>query len=117
MEKMTADEFRNLALGFPEVTESAHMDHPDFRICGKIFATLWTDGEWGVVLVRPEQQAELLARAPAVFVPAKGAWGRRGITQVRLCAVDEKTAHRALAMAWHSVAPKKLAAQSGLTFA
>ena len=61
---MTADDFRRLALRFPEATESAHMGHPDFRVRGKIFATLWTDGEWGVVLLKPEEQARLLASDP-----------------------------------------------------
>lgn len=113
---MTADDFRALALTFPEATESEHMGHPDFRVRGKIFATLWTDGEWGVVMVRPEQQATLLREKPDVFQPAKGAWGRQGSTQVRLSAVDEKTCRRALARAWQRIAPKKLAAASGLTF-
>jgi hypothetical protein len=40
---MTVDEFRSLALGFPGTVESAHMNHPDFRAGGRIFATLGPD--------------------------------------------------------------------------
>ncbi|MEO5720139.1 MAG: MmcQ/YjbR family DNA-binding protein [Chthoniobacterales bacterium] len=113
---MTADDFRLIALGFPEATESAHMGHPDFRVSGKIFATLWTDGAWGVVLLKPEEQARLLASDPTVFVPAKGGWGTKGGTQVRLEAAPEKMVRRALGMAWQRIAPRKLVAESGLTF-
>ena len=81
---MTADDFRNHALRLPEASEGAHMGHADFRVNGKIFATLWPDGEWGVVIVTPEEQTRLLATAPQIFVPVKGGWGRRGSTQVRL---------------------------------
>ena len=81
---MTADEFRNLALSMPEATESAHMDHPDFRVRGKIFATLGhpEDG-WGMVKLTPAQQAEFVAREPRVFQPVPGGWGHQGATHVR----------------------------------
>lgn len=46
---MTAAEFRILALSLPEATEAAHVGHPDFRIRGKIFATLGPDEAWGMV--------------------------------------------------------------------
>lgn len=113
---MTPTDFRRIALSLPEAIESAHMDHPDFRVGGKIFATLWPDGEWGVVIVTPEQQARLLEALPAVFVPVKGGWGRRGSTQVRLVGVDEPTLRDALVTAWRRIAPKRLAAESSLTF-
>ena len=58
------NEFRKMALGFPEATEGAHMEHPDFRVRGKIFATLWPNGEWGAVLLTPTQQAEFIERNP-----------------------------------------------------
>jgi len=82
---MTHDDFRRIALDLPESVESAHMGHPDFRVGGKIFATLgYPDASRGMVKLTPEQQ-ELFARvAPAVFVPAKGAWGRSGSTTVQL---------------------------------
>jgi hypothetical protein len=105
---MTADDFRDRALRLPEATEGAHMGHADFRVSGKIFATLWPDGASGVVIVTPEEQARLLSAAPPVFVPVKGGWGRRGSTQVRLAEVDEFTLDDALRSAWRRIAPKRL---------
>src|SRR5437588_7420931 len=81
---MTTEEFRSLALSFPEAAEAAHMDHPDFRVRGKIFATLGPDGLWGMVKLTPDQQATFLRTEPNVFQPAGGAWGRRGATIIRL---------------------------------
>ena len=106
---MTADDFRQIALSLPEALESAHMDHPDFRVRGKIFATLgYPDQEWGMVKLTPEQQTSLVRAEPAVFVPAKGAWGRRGSTIVRLDTVDQVALSSALVAAWRNVAPKRL---------
>lgn len=106
---MTADQFRRIALSLPESTESAHMNHPDFRVRGKIFATLgYPDTGWGVVKLTPRQQQALVERHPDVFVPAAGAWGRRGMTQVRLRAVTVAVAREALRTAWCNTAPKTL---------
>src|SRR5688572_6917642 len=77
-ESVTADEFRKLALSFPEATESAHMGHPDFRVRGKIFATLGPDEDWGMVKLTADQQASFVSRESDVSHPANGAWGRRG---------------------------------------
>lgn len=84
----------------------AHMGHPDFRVNGRIFATLHADDAWGMVKLTPEQQQEFIARDPS-FVPEKGAWGRQGCTAVRLDAVDEDTLGEALTLAWQSIAKKK----------
>jgi hypothetical protein len=71
---MTSDQFRRLALSFPEASESAHMGHPDFRAGGRIFATLgYPDDGWAMVKLTPEQQEELVRTEPDVFVPVKGA--------------------------------------------
>jgi YjbR len=87
---MTADDFRKLALSFPDAAEGRHMHHPDFRVRGKIFATLgYPDERWGTVMLSPEQQQEFVSDAPKVFVPAKGAWGRAGATTVNLRAVTK----------------------------
>jgi len=109
---MIANDFRRIALSLPETSESAHMDHPDFRVRNKIFATLgYPDREWGMVKLTPEQQATLVRAYPAIFIPAKGAWGRRGSTCVRLETVDEVTLTSALVAAWRNVAPKRLSDQ------
>ena len=105
---MTQDDFRRLALSFPETSENAHMNHPDFRVGGRIFATLWyPNQEWGMVKLPPDQQQVYVESQPDVFVPAKGAWGRQGCTSVRLAAVKEGALKRALGEAWQDAASKK----------
>jgi len=112
---VTAAEFRRLALSLPQVTEAAHMGHPDFRVSGRIFATLGYPGAgWGMVGLTPEQQ-ELFVRAePAAFAPAKGGWGRAGSTNVRLQKAKKAAVLEALTTAWRNRAPKRLAAESHL---
>jgi hypothetical protein len=108
---MTPDTFRRIALSLPETSESAHMDHPDFRVRGKIFATLgWPDQAWGMVKLTPDEQEVVVAAEPGVFVAVQGTWGRRGCTNVRLEAASERTLRSALSKAWRKAAPKRLAA-------
>ncbi len=110
---VTPGEFRRIALGFPEAVESAHMDHPDFRVGGKVFATLgYPEKGWGMVKLPPKEQVFFIEAEPDVFAPAKGAWGLRGSTMVRLRAANKTTLRRALAAAWRNTRPKRLAAQS-----
>jgi hypothetical protein len=108
---MTADEFRSLALSLPETTEEAHMNHPDFRVRGKIFATLGPKEEWGMVKLTPEQQGIFIRSEPDVFEPVNGAWGRKGCTYVQLEAASEPSVRQALIAAWRNTAPKRLAEQ------
>ena len=97
-------------MSFPETTENEHMDHPDFRVRGKIFATLgYPDERWGMGKLMPDQQADFASAEPEVFVPVKGAWGRRGATNVRLRSAKSASVKKALGLAWRSAAPKKLA--------
>lgn len=106
---MTAKEFRAIALSLPEATEAAHMGHPDFRVGGRIFATLgYPRSGWGMVSLTPEQQ-ELFVRAqPAAFAPVHGGWGRKGATNVRLRAAKKAAVREALSIAWRNRAPKRL---------
>lgn len=109
---MNGPDFRRSALALPEATESAHMDHPDFRVRGKIFATLsGADESMGMVKLTPDQQAAFVREAPLVFHPASGAWGRSGCTMVRLAAASESSVRRAIAAAWRNAAPKRLSQQ------
>ena len=109
---MTADQFRRLALRLPETAEVGHMGHPDFRVGGKIFATLGVpDEDWGMVKLTPEQQKQFVREEPEIFVPVKGGWGRRGATNVRLQAAKKQPLYEALLAAWRNTAPKKLVRQ------
>jgi hypothetical protein len=105
---MTPAQFRRLALGLPETEEHEHMGHPDFRVGGKIFATLGPGEKWGMVKLTPEEQAALIASAAQAFHPASGAWGRRGCTIVRLRQAKSPTVRHALLLAWRNTAPKRL---------
>ena len=106
---MTAADFRRLALKFPDTSESAHMNHPDFRVGGKIFATLgYPNKDHGMVIVPPEEQTRLIKTYPKVFAPAKGAWGKRGSTTVWLEGLDKTTLKRVMEIAWQNKAPKDL---------
>jgi hypothetical protein len=107
---MTKTEFQRMALSFPETVEKAHMNHPDFRVAGKIFATIgYPNGRWAMVKLTPEQQAEFVSADPAAFVPVKGAWGRQGATNVNLRGAKLPIVRNALTTAWCNVAPRNLA--------
>ena len=104
---MTAAGFRRIARGLEEAVEQAHHGHPDFRVGGRIFATLaYPDTKWGMAALTPDQQRTLLRQHPAVFIPAKGAWGAQGATMVRLAAVDEETLGEVLTLAWRHAVEK-----------
>lgn len=106
---MRANDFRRLALSFPNTQERAHMHHPDFRVAGKIFATLgYPDDGWAMVKLTPLEQEMFVKAQPAVFNPCAGAWGRRGATNVRLKSVRKPTLRRALEAAWRLAAPEPL---------
>src|SRR3569833_1808157 len=78
----SADDFRRIALSFPGAEEGSHMAHPDFRVGGKIFATLGSpNADFGMVQLMPEQQEDFMKLAPEAFSPASGAWGRGGSTR------------------------------------
>jgi len=107
---VTPKEFRALALAFPDAEEHSHMHHPDFRVAGKIFATLgYPNKAYGMVKLTPEQQEELAHDEPTTFAPANGAWGRKGATTVHLKSAKKATLRRALEAAWRNTAPQKLA--------
>lgn len=107
----TADDFRRIALSFEGAEERAHMAHPDFRVGGKIFATLgYPDDRSGMVALMPEQQENFMAMAPGIFTPAAGAWGRQGATIVKLDAVKEDMLEAALAAAWRRRSPVRRSA-------
>ena len=85
------------------------MDHPDFRVAGKVFATLgYPDQACGMVKLSPEDQHYFLKDYPEAFAPAKGAWGRLGATIVHLKAAKPEMLRKAIAAAWCRTAPKRL---------
>ena len=105
---MTADDFRDAALSLPGAVESAHGGHPDFRVEGKVFASLGPDGDWGMVKLTPDEQAAVVRSEPGVFEPFAGAWGKRGCTRVMLAVAHGLSVRQALTAAWRNTAPKRL---------
>jgi hypothetical protein len=103
---MKGKDFRRIALGMRDALESEHMGHPDFRANGRIFATLYPDGQRGMVKLTPDQQQEFVQANPGTFVPASGAWGRQGCTSVRLDSADEATVGEAMTLAWQNTVKK-----------
>jgi hypothetical protein len=110
---MTANDFRKIALSLPETEERSHMSHPDFRVAGKIFATLgYPDKTRGMVKLSPEDQHYFSKDHPDTFVPVKGAWGKEGATSVVLKAAKKDILTKAIHAAWRNTAPKRLLAEN-----
>jgi hypothetical protein len=102
--------FRSIALSLPDAVEGAHQDHADFRVGGRIFATLgYPDRDWGMVKLTPEQQSMVVEAEPEIFRPVPGGWGKGGSTNVRLAKADQATLRSALSMAWQNIASKSVA--------
>jgi len=98
---MDAEDFRRIALNLEGAEEGSHMGAPDFRVGGRIFATLASQSlGYGNLMLTPEQQAALVEELPMVFVPIAGGWGRMGMTHIRLAATNEDVLAGALRTAW-----------------
>ena len=100
--------FRRLALQLPGAIESAHMNHPDFRLNNRIFATLFAQEKGcGVLKLTPEQQSAFLADQPNIFSPVQGGWGRMGMTYIQLNQADESIMAGALKTAYNNLKEKQ----------
>jgi len=98
---MDVEDFRRIALSLEGAEESSHMGQPDFRVGGRIFATLASASQgYGNLMLTLEQQADFVQDAPEVFVPIAGGWGRMGMTHIRLAAAREDVLYGALRTAW-----------------
>ena len=98
---MDARDFRRIALSLAGAEEGSHMGAADFRVGGRIFATLAAVGQgYGNLMLTPEQQAAFVKELPEVFLPIPGGWGRNGATHVRLAAANEDLLEGALRTAW-----------------
>jgi YjbR protein len=98
---MNADDFRRIALSLEGAEESSHMGQPDFRVGGRIFATLASAGHgYGNLMLTREQQTAFVEELPEVFIPIAGGWGRMGMTHIRLAVAKEDVLVGALRTAW-----------------
>jgi hypothetical protein len=98
---MTPNDFRRLALLLEGAEEGSHMGAADFRVGGRIFATLASqDQGYGNLMLSPAQQVEFVREQPDIFVPIAGGWGRMGATHIRLAASNEDVLAGALHTAW-----------------
>jgi hypothetical protein len=100
---MTPDDFRRMALSLDGAEEAAHMGAADFRVGGRIFATLAHQAQgYGNLMLTPEQQASFVEELPDVFVPIAGGWGRMGMTHIVLARAHEDVLRGALEAAWRT---------------
>jgi hypothetical protein len=98
---MKAADFRRIALSLEGAEEGSHMGAADFRVGGRIFATLASEKQgYGNLMLTPEQQAEFVRELPEVFLPVHGGWGRMGATHIRLAQANEDVLAGALRAAW-----------------
>ena len=105
---MTAADFRRMALRLPGAIEAAHMGHPDFRVSGKIFATLgYPKRDFAMVQLTPEQQELFVKAEPKSFTPVPGGWGRKGSTHVLLKTANKAAVREALTEAWRNRTSKE----------
>jgi hypothetical protein len=110
---VTAQEFRTIALSMPEAIEGAHMGHADFRVGGRIFATLsYPRRGFGMVKLTAEQQELFVNTRAKAFAPVPGKWGQRGATHVRLQVAKKGDVREALTLAWQNRAPVPKARRS-----
>src|SRR3984885_11188068 len=110
---MNIHDFRRIALSLEGAEESSHMGSPDFRVGGRIFATLASQRQgYGNLMLTPAQQAEFVGELPEVFVPIKGGWGRMGMTHIVLAKANEDMLAGALRTAWKSRVEKNTKAGS-----
>jgi hypothetical protein len=110
-----ANDFRRIALAMEGASEGSHMAHPDFRVNGRIFATIYPDNIRGMVQLTPDQQQTFTRDNRGVFEPASGAWGRGGSTTVHLDKVDTETLGEAMTLAWQNAIKKGAAKKSRRT--
>ena len=98
---MNAKDFRRIARSLKGAEESSHMGHPDFRVGGRIFATLASQAQgYGNLMLTTEQQQLFVQEMPEVFLPIHGGWGRMGMTHIRLATANEDVLAGALHTAW-----------------
>src|SRR4051794_34447385 len=99
---MDANDFRDLALALDGAEESSHMGAADFRVGGRIFATLAHEAlGFGNLMLSPELQESLISEAPEVFLPVSGGWGRMGATHIRLAEAAPEQLLKGLRLAWN----------------
>ena len=104
---MSPGAFRRLALSLDGAVEGAHMGHPDFRVHERVFASLHSKNQFGMVKLTPDEQTTLIQEHPAIFTPESGAWGRSGYTRVILKAADAEAVGEALTLAWRNATAAK----------
>jgi hypothetical protein len=100
---MTGDDFRRLALSLDGAEQGEHFGAKDFRVGGRIFATLASVSMgYGNLMLTPDQQAEFVAERPDLYLPIAGGWGRIGSTHIRLADASEDELAGALRAAWQT---------------
>lgn len=101
---ITQDEFKKIALAFPDANEQPHFTIPSFRVQNKIFATLWEKENKAMLRLTPVQQSVYCSLDNATFYPVNGSWGKQGATFVELSKVKKKVLQEVLVLAYNGIA-------------
>ena len=113
---MTPADFKRIALSLNGAEEGAHMGAIDFRVGGRIFATLASQSQgYGNLSLTPEEQFLFCKEAPDVFLPIAGGWGRMGMTHIVLANATEDVLRGALQLAWRLRVEANARPKSGRT--
>jgi hypothetical protein len=102
----TVAQARRIFLEQPEAEEKSHMGHPDFRVGGKIFATLWPTKNIAVVKLSVADQTGALQMNPKALKLKY--WGKSPYLEVDLQKADVALLRALAQAAWRNTAPKKL---------
>jgi hypothetical protein len=98
---MTPADFRRICLTMDGAEEGSHMGAADFRVGGRIFATLASQAQgYGNLMLNLQLQQDFVMEAPDIFLPIPGGWGRMGMTHIRLAPANEDVLTGAIYTAW-----------------
>jgi hypothetical protein len=112
-DKLTPADFRALALSLEGAEQGSHMGAEDFRVGGRVFATLASAAQgYGNLMFDPPTQSDFIEELHNVFIPIAGGWGRMGVTHVILANATREQVLGALQTAWRLRVQKNTKAKS-----
>lgn len=103
--------FKNLALSFPGVTEQPHFEKTSFRTNKKIFATLNEPENRACLKFSLVDQSVFCAFDKEVIFPVPNKWGKQGWTLIDLNKIRKPMLKDALTQAYCQVATPEYAAR------
>lgn len=103
---ITAEQFRDIAMSFEQVTEKPHFDRIAFSVA-RTFATIAADKNSANLLFTHDQQEGRCILAPSIFARVPNKWADHGWTTLDFANADEIITRAALQDAWNNSQKKK----------